>query len=211
MYKPLQEGASGDITYGMDQLSEDIFIKYLQKYGQIHSEEAGVVGEGEYNIIIDPLDGSDNFLSNFPYYGTSVAYIKDKKCVAAVVTNLANGTIYIKSDLRHVYSPLMKLSYKDVVKNKTSKIGIFERSYKSKYYVEKLKEKNIKYRSPGAIALSLSLGHDISFLILEGTMRHFDVAAGLYMCDDLYQHKTNDLTIICQEEKLFEKLKNILL
>ncbi len=207
----MKKGEGGDLTYGVDKMAEDIFIRHLQTYGKIYSEEAGFVGEGKFRIVIDPLDGSDNFLSNFPYYGTSVAYMQDDKCLVGIVVNLANGTIYIKSEKEHIFGSLMKSSLRAIVKNKIGKIGIFERSYRSTCYVDKLKAKNIKYRSPGAIALSLALAHDVSFLILEGALRDFDVMAGMYMCEDLYQHKTNDLTIICQEEKLFKKLKNILL
>ncbi len=207
----MQRGAGGDMTYGIDRLAEDIFIKHLQKFGKIYSEEAGYVGSGENCIIIDPLDGSDNFLSNFPYYGTSLAYKIEDKTVAGVIVNLANNMIYIKTPHQHMYSTLSSLDFKKIVKNRISKIGIFERAYRSQIYADKLKKNKIKYRIPGAVALSLALGYEALFVILEGEMREFDVAAGLYMCSDLYQHKTNDLTIICQEENLFEKLKNILL
>ncbi len=210
-YTVLKRGEGGDETYGIDQIAEDIFVEELGSFGKIYSEESGYIGDGEFLITLDPLDGSNNFLSNFPYFGTSVALENKFGIEAGVITNLANGTIMIKNAQRHCYSSLKKLDFKDVVKNNNSKVGIFERAYLSTRYADKLKASKIKYRIPGAVALSLSLSHEVSFVILEGGLRLFDIKAGLYMCEGLYQHKTNDLTIICHQENMFNRLKQILL
>ena len=207
----LQKGEGGDTTCVIDKTAEDIFVQKLSSFGKIYSEESGVIGEGKYNITLDPLDGSDNFLSNFPYFGTSVALEDDFGVKAAVIANLADDTVVVKTKERFCRSALMKPDFKDIVKNPNSKVGIFERAYLSKTYADKLKAAKIKYRIPGAVALSLSLAHEVSFVILEGDLRVFDVKAGLYMCEELYQHKTNDLTIICQQENILNRLKQILL
>ncbi|HHH37509.1 MAG TPA: inositol monophosphatase, partial [Epsilonproteobacteria bacterium] len=82
-------GAGGDISSGLDLMAEALFVKHLGKFGTIESEESGTIGEGCAAIIIDPIDGSSNALSLFPYFGTSVARVdSDVMIDLAVVCNL---------------------------------------------------------------------------------------------------------------------------
>ena len=70
-------GFGGDMSKRVDLIAEDIFIKHLKVFGDILTEERGLVeGDGEFNLIIDPIDGSNNFVSNIPYFGTSIALKK---------------------------------------------------------------------------------------------------------------------------------------
>ena len=79
-------GFGGDNSLNFDLTAENIFIKHLEKFGNIYSEECGFLNRNsEYTIVIDPLDGSNNFLNNLPYYGTSVALKKNEKVVAPQV------------------------------------------------------------------------------------------------------------------------------
>jgi len=64
----------------------------------------------------------------------------------------------------------------------------------------------IKYRSPGAFALSLAYAHDVDFVLYEGKMREYDIAAGLYMCEDLYVEKREDLLLVSQNKEIFDKI-----
>ena len=88
-------GAGGDVSSRLDLYAEEVFVKHLSSFGSIESEESGAIGSGNETIIIDPIDGSSNALSMFPYYGTSVAKIdKDGLLDAAVVCNLANKDLF---------------------------------------------------------------------------------------------------------------------
>ena len=81
-YQPFEVGAGGDISSGIDLLAEEIFVRHLSSFGTIFSEESGKFPgtNTTIEIIIDPIDGSDNLLSHLPYFGTSVAYKKEGKC-----------------------------------------------------------------------------------------------------------------------------------
>jgi len=195
----------------MDTIAEDIFIKHLKKYGRIDSEECGIYGDGEYKIIIDPLDGSDNFKSNLPYFGSSVALEVHGDVKVGLVANLANGTLFLKTETSFKSTKLESIKFQDVKINPYASVGIFERAYASQKYAKKLKDSRYKYRSSGAVALSLAYTNQVQFFIYEGEMRSFDVAAGLFMCEGLYQHKEKDLTILCSQLNHFKKLKKILL
>lgn len=63
--------------YELDLKCEQIFIKYLSCFGQIFSEESGLIGKASpKQMILDPLDGSSNFVSKIPFYGTSIALME---------------------------------------------------------------------------------------------------------------------------------------
>ena len=200
-------GAGGDISSRIDLSAEKIFIKYLSGFGNINSEECGFIDMGKENdIIIDPIDGSSNFASNFPYYGTSVALKKDDKCLAAVVVNLASAEIFVKEDKSFRRANLRSMNFRDVVKNKNSQFGLFERAYCSKITPELMRKHGIKYRSPGAFALSLAYARDVDFVLYEGQMREYDIAAGLYMCEDLHVEKREDLLLVSQNKETFDRI-----
>ena len=201
-------GAGGDISSGIDLVAEKIFIDYLQPFGTIISEESGTLlnTQNSVEIILDPIDGSDNLLSHLPYYGTSVALREKGKCTKAVVTNLANGDIFIKENEGLQKGHLLSSPLTLVTPNLFSKVGIFERSYCSNTVAEKLKNAKIKYRSPGAFALSLAYAHDVSFVLYEGKMRIYDVEAGMLMCEDLYMYREDELFLVSKDKETFDKI-----
>ena len=60
-------GEGGDISSGFDLVAEAIFFKHLSPFGSLYSEESGWMSpQSDTNIILDPIDGSDNFSSFFP-------------------------------------------------------------------------------------------------------------------------------------------------
>ncbi len=44
--------------------------------------------------IVDPLDGTTNFLHGYPWYAVSIAALLDGELVAGVVVNVAHGAVY---------------------------------------------------------------------------------------------------------------------
>ncbi len=210
-YQSFDLGAGGDISSGIDLEAEKIFIKYLSPFGTIISEESGEIASSHegIRIILDPIDGSDNLLSHLPYFGTSVAYMQEEKCTQAIITNLANGDIFIKNDEGFKRAHLMELAFKKVQKNPFSKVGIFERSYCSSKVLPKLHSLGLKYRSPGAFALSLAYAHDVSFVLYEGKMRPYDIAAGMCMCEDLHTFMEDDIFLVSKDKETFDKIVSL--
>lgn len=45
-------------------------------------------------FVVDPLDGTTNFLHGFPWYAVSIAALVDGDIVAGVVLNVANGELF---------------------------------------------------------------------------------------------------------------------
>ncbi len=205
-------GAGGDPCVGLDLLAEKIFIERLGRFGQINSEESGIIGaENGIEIVLDPIDGSDNMLTHFPYYGTSVAYLKEGQCQIGIVCNFANGDIFIKDEQQFLQGKLHSAHFKPVSKHHTSKIGIFEKAALYPELTRELTENSLKYRAPGAVALSLAYAHYANYMVFLGKMRAYDLEAGLFMCKDLYMYKDDMHIIISKDKEVFECVKKIIL
>jgi myo-inositol-1(or 4)-monophosphatase len=204
-------GAGGDISSKIDLFAEEIFIKHLSRFGNIYSEECGFVdNKKELDIVVDPIDGSDNFASNFPYYGTSVALKKKDKTLVGIVVNLANKDLFYKDEKEFLKANLSDLKFEKVVKNSSSKIGLFERAYCSKATPEIMRKNSIKYRSPGAFALSLAYAHEVDFVLYEGEKREFDIAAGLFMCEDLYVKNNKKILLVSKDKEIFGRISQFI-
>jgi len=80
----------GDFVSTADKKAEKILKEELLKarptYGFLLEEEGEVKGEdGSYRWIVDPLDGTTNFLHGLPHWSISIALEKDKEIVAGVI------------------------------------------------------------------------------------------------------------------------------
>ena len=65
-----------DFVSEADHTAERVIIETIHKHYPDHAiiaEESGEQGESEYVWIIDPLDGTTNFLHGFPIFCVSVA------------------------------------------------------------------------------------------------------------------------------------------
>ena len=79
-----------DFVTKADRESEKVVLAEIRSRFPDHrilAEEAGWTGgdSDEYSWVIDPLDGTTNFLQGLPIYGVSVACQRGKNTVVAVV------------------------------------------------------------------------------------------------------------------------------
>lgn len=77
-----------DFVSEVDQRAEQAVIETILKAYPDHSilaEESGGHAGNEYEWIIDPLDGTTNFLHGFPQYAVSIALHRRNKLEIAVV------------------------------------------------------------------------------------------------------------------------------
>ncbi|WP_373031998.1 inositol monophosphatase family protein [Sulfurovum sp.] len=212
-FEKTEVGAGGDVSSKLDLFAEAIFVKYLGAFGQIESEESGIMGEGEEKIIIDPIDGSSNALSLFPFYGTSVAKVNAEGILdAAVVCNLANGDIFLKSATAKVQQGKL---FSDIFHaphtTENAEIGLFERAYAHPLLVAALDKETLKFRSPGAIALSLAYAHSVNYVLFVGAFRIYDFAAGLALCEGLEVIVEADYVIVSKDKIIVEKIESLII
>ncbi len=211
LFEKTEVGAGGDVSSKLDLFAEAIFVKHLGMFGQIESEESGIVGEGEEKIIIDPIDGSSNALSRFPYYGTSVAKINAEGILdAAVVCNLANGDIFIKSATAEVQQgKLFSNTFHTPHTTPKGEIGLFEKAYANPSMVAALDQEKLKFRSPGAIALSLAYAHSVNYVLFMGEFRIYDFAAGLALCEGLEVIVEADYVIVSKDKNIATQIETL--
>ena len=72
----INEKGLNDYVSEVDKRAEEVIIDTIRKFYPEHSilaEESGQQGGGEYEWIIDPLDGTTNFLHGFPQFAVSIA------------------------------------------------------------------------------------------------------------------------------------------
>ncbi|REJ84250.1 MAG: inositol monophosphatase [Acidobacteria bacterium] len=89
-----------DFVSRADRDSEEAIVAVLQqrlgeRVGRILGEEGGVRGAGELEWILDPLDGTTNFLEGLPIWCVSVAARFRGELVAGVVHEPLSGAVYL--------------------------------------------------------------------------------------------------------------------
>jgi len=209
LFNKIDKGFGGDVSMKIDLMAEQIFIKAFKEDGNIYSEEIGFVDKGlDDTFVIDPIDGSFNISNGFPYYGSSIA-LKNKKgkVTKAFIINLATGDYFYKDKKIKIESNLF---YKKSQTLSLNEMILFEKSYANLDICQKLARNNIKYRSPGALALSLALAHRCKAVIFKGEIRDFDIAAGIYFNNELNIKIKDNIILIAKKKKEFNKLNQIL-
>ena len=89
----------GDYVSAADLKAEEILVEELTKARPGYSflaEERGVVegSDKTHTWIIDPLDGTTNFLHAIPHFAVNIALSREGVIVAAVTYNPATGDLY---------------------------------------------------------------------------------------------------------------------
>ena len=106
----IKEKGPNDYVTQVDKRVEAIIIDSLRKTYPRHtyiSEEIGKIdGSGddlESAWVIDPLDGTTNFIHGFPYYAISIAYIQDGKTLHAITVDVPRQEEFTASLGRGAY------------------------------------------------------------------------------------------------------------
>ncbi|MGE4471547.1 MAG: inositol monophosphatase family protein [Sulfuricurvum sp.] len=204
-------GFGGDISRGVDLQAESICHRHLSPIGSVFSEESGWMGEkSSITIVLDPIDGSDNFISAFPYYGVSLCRLQNGTATDAIVCNLVNGDVFVRTPDEYykctLKTPYVKLP---VLVNPFAKIGLFEKAAEHPALIKILMENKLKFRSPGALALSLAYAPYVKYMLFLGTMRPYDIQAGLYLSQHLYFIQDERYILISADKEVFEQIRSI--
>lgn len=87
-----------DIVTEADMGAEKKIIKILKNYNpkiSILTEESGKMGKDKNNYwLVDPLDGTVNYVNHVPFYAVSIAFIKNNSPIVGVVYNPMESSLY---------------------------------------------------------------------------------------------------------------------
>ncbi|NOR52346.1 MAG: inositol monophosphatase [Gammaproteobacteria bacterium] len=92
--------AQNDFVTEVDQKAEMTIIEIISKAYPSHSflgEETGRSGDSEYLWIIDPLDGTTNFLHGFPQFAVSIALEHKGEITQGVIYDPINQDLFTAS------------------------------------------------------------------------------------------------------------------
>jgi len=73
---PVERKARHDYVSDVDRACEQTIRDWISKHHRDHAilgEESGRTGEGDYCWIIDPIDGTSNYLRGIPHFAVSIA------------------------------------------------------------------------------------------------------------------------------------------
>jgi myo-inositol-1(or 4)-monophosphatase len=89
-----------DFVTETDQAAEQAIIETLKKAYPDHAilaEESGQSGSSDFEWVIDPIDGTANFIHGLPHYAIAIALRVKGQVQQAVVYNPANNEMFTAS------------------------------------------------------------------------------------------------------------------
>lgn len=96
----IESKSTNDFVTQVDRQAEAKIIDILLKAYPDHSilaEESGASGSGDYQWIIDPLDGTTNFLHGFPHFAVSIALAYQGRLQQAVIYDPVKQELFTAS------------------------------------------------------------------------------------------------------------------
>ena len=191
---PVQAKAPNDFVTEVDRAAETAIIEVLRDaYPQhgILAEESGESGESDYQWIIDPLDGTTNFIHGFPQYAVSIALAKNGVLEHAVVYDPTRNELFTASKGAGAYLNDRRIRVSRRTRLAETLIGTgfpFRELDNVEAYIgmfRELSQKTAGIRRPGAAALDLAY---VACGRLDGFwemgLQPWDMAAGVLLIQE---------------------------
>lgn len=218
-------GKDGTPTKKIDKIAEDAALEILREEDVVVvSEEAGVVGEGDVFVALDPIDGTFNATVGVPIYSVSLCFSRSQTLggtFLGYVRNLATGDEYYAD--RNSYKNGKKIRVRDVERLEDCNVVFY---YPVKMYPFK------RLRILGSASLEICMVADGTFDCFidirkkdgRGYLRVYDVAASLFIAknagaaitdldgnlEDKKISMEERFRLVVSNEKIHEKVKSIL-
>ena len=226
----VSEKGPGDFVTASDKRVEKIIIGELEKSEySILSEEAGFI-EGknkDKRWIIDPIDGTFNFLNGLPHFAISVAYEEKSEIISGIIFDPIKNEMFFaeKGNGAYLNNSRIRVSNKSDFKNSCLVTGgpKFTSKKRESIFQEYQKvstEVRAHIRKSGSAALDLAYvaaGRFDGYWQRE--INYWDIAAGIILVkesgglinslnEDSFIQKKID--IIATNSKIHKELKNLL-
>jgi len=190
----VQRKGDHDYVSEVDKMAEQSIVETLLEAYPDHAilaEEGGAQGESEYVWIIDPLDGTTNFLHGFPQFAVSIGLQHKGVLSQAVVFDPSRNELYTATRGRGAYLNDRRLRVSKQTRLEDALIGTgfpyHDYSYMEAYMkmFQELMPKTAGLRRPGAASLDLAYvaaGRYDGFW--EAGLKRWDMAAGVLLIQE---------------------------
>ena len=221
----ITEKSANDFVSDIDIEAEKIIIELIQQAYPSHSilsEEHGLIEGDEYCWIIDPLDGTANFIHGIPHFAVSIAVKKGKETIIGMIYDPIRNELFTATHGAgaHINSRRIRVSTISSLKQALVGTGF---PFRSKQHVgpylttfNNLLPDVSDIRRAGSAALDLAYvacGRLDGFW--EASLESWDMAAGVlmiqeaggFLCDfNKEKHYLDNGNIIAANGKLFKEL-----
>jgi myo-inositol-1(or 4)-monophosphatase len=215
-----------------DLEAEDAILDILQANFpsvNIHSEERGFLSKrSQYTFIVDPLDGTSNFVSGIRYFSVSIGLFKEDKSLAGVVINPLSNEVFFAESGKGAFLNGDKIKVNEVSDLEEASIG-YDCDYGyyfNEYHLElaeQMKKHKVKrffiFMSPALDFCRLALGQIEAFINNGNEVYDFAAgklivkeAGGLVTAFDGSEEKNerNNIFLATNGSSLHQKLLNII-
>ena len=183
----------GDFVSASDKKAEKILIEELQKARprfSILSEEIGqITNDEEFRWIIDPIDGTANFLHGIPHFAISVGLEQDKEIICGIVYDPIKDEMFVaeKGNGAYLNNYRMRVSSRSKLKDCIIFTGGPRREAKNrelalKEYYNFSSKVMVPIRKLGSAALDMAYvaaGRCDGFW--QRDLNYWDIAAGIIL------------------------------
>ena len=223
----------GDFVTSADKRTEKIIIEELQKahpdYGII-TEESGIINKANTNNrwIIDPIDGTTNFLNGIPQFAISIGYEEENEIKCGVILDPIKNEIFCaeKGNGAYLNNSRIRVSNKKKLKDALLVTGGPRQSSKIKeeIFSEFIKVSNnilSPVRKFGSAAL------DVAYVACgrfdgywQRELNYWDIAAGIIILKEAgglvnFFEKDNEAplkrNILASNSNIHDQLKDLII
>jgi len=226
----VSEKGPGDFVTASDKRVEKIIIKELSnsEYSVLTEEQGQIEGKiKDKRWIIDPIDGTTNFLNGLPHFAISIAYEEKGEIVSGTVFDPIKNEIFFahKGMGAYLNNSRIRVSNKSDFKNSLLVTGgpRFSSKIKDEIYEEYKKiSKEVRppLRKSGSAALDLAYVAAGRFDgVWQRELKYWDVAAGIILMKESggFVNSINGkgfdkdrVDIVASNPKIHEEFKNFL-
>lgn len=182
----------GDFVSSSDKRTEKIIINELQKARpefEIISEESGIIKnlDSEKKWVIDPIDGTANFLNGIPHFAISIGYEESNEIKCGVIFDPIKNEMFVAEKGNGAYLNNKRIRVSNKKKLQESLVVTGGPKYYSKMkqqifdeYISLSKNLHMPLRKSGSAALDIayvSCGRFDGYWQRE--LNFWDIAAGI--------------------------------
>ncbi len=186
----IENKAVNDFVTNADRAAEAVILETLQQAYPNHAiltEEAGRIGpkQSDYLWIVDPIDGTLNFMHGVPQYAVSIALAYRGEVVLGVIYDVAKNELFHAIKGEGAFLDNRRIRVSGLMDMNRALIGTgfpFRRGDNFKKYMlsfMRVAERTAGIRRPGSAALDLAwvaAGRYDGFW--ESNLQQWDIAAG---------------------------------